>query len=705
MSISEVFASVFDEVHVQLKTELQNRTLLEAIDSLDNIFVHEPLGVTQGATLSTQEAAYAVEELIEKTDAAAVVVRGLQAACDFGSNKRISPKLWAYVTDLPFPPSKLSASKIRSLTYIAEHSYKIFAQTEAARSYWESSIPQAAGKVLLAPPMIPEYAFVDEEAFPSADTEVFRIVYAGKLAREWRTLEMLKLPQALKVLGVSAHLDVVGAKINSAKGDPTWAGKMRSALEKANSDPESGVTWHGALPRTASIEQIKRAHFGFGWRSVELDSSLEVSTKALEYGAAGVIPIVNETEDHRRLWGEKFPFFVRANDSLEAVASKIAQGLNRMDEARQSAARVSAGFSMQQARSRFKTYFERSGVMSLNKNSQGIMRCRLVVASHDLKFMGELMDFLDSNPQFELRKDEWSTLHTHDSEVSANLAEWADVVFCEWAGPSLAWYSNNLPEKTRLISRLHRFELNGPWMKDVNWENVEALVFVSDWVRLEAIRRFGLPEEKTVVLPNTLDLLDFDRPKTASARFTLGLVGIVPFLKRPDRALDLIEDLVAIDNRYTLRIKGRMPWEYPHVWHDPMEKQLYLEFFGRIAQSQLLQEHVVFDSFSADIASWNRGIGFILSPSEVESFHLAPAEGMAGRTLPVFWDRPGVREVFREHSEGWDRESRVGRILQNRDLRSFEENGRAARSFALRWDSKTVLPKWELLFTSGNRRR
>lgn len=699
MSVSEVLSGVFDEVHIQLKNHVQNRTLLSAIDGIENIRIHAPVGIAEDAALDTTAAAALVEKLVDDTRASAVVVRGLQAVYDFSLNEKISRILWSYVTDLPFPPNKLSDTNVQRLKHIAGSSLRIFAQTEAARSYWEALVPQSSGKILLLPPMIPDFAFNTARSSQSAEHKKLKIVYAGKLAREWRTLEMLELPRKLKELGVDAELDVVGAKFNRAKDDPQWVGRMRDALEKAHANPDSGVTWLGALPRTESIEQIMKADLGFGWRTAELDSSLEVSTKALEYGAAGAAPIVNETEDHRQLWGEIYPFFVRADDTVEEVANRVAAGLPLISEARQKAAEASEYFSMSEARERFMSYFERTGSLSTALYSEETRQQRIVVASHDLKFMGELMEFLTRNPSVEVRQDRWATLHTHDEETSRQLAEWADTVFCEWAGPSLAWYSNNLPDETRLVSRLHRFELNGPWMESVSWDKVDKLVFVSDWVRAQAVDRFGLAEEKTMVLPNTVDLLDFDRPKTNNAQFTLGLVGMVPFLKRPDRALDLIEELAKIDERYTLRIKGRMPWEYPHVWSDPVQKQLYLDFFERVARSELLTEHVAFDSFSADIASWHRGIGYILSPSELESFHLAPAEGMAARTIPVFWQREGVKEVFGDYAKDCSPEARIKVILEGRESESFKEMGSAAREYSRGWDVTAVMPQWEQLLT------
>ena len=216
MSVSEVLSGVFDEVHIQLKNHPQNRTLLGAVDGIANIHIHAPEGIADDAALGTTAAAELVEKLLEETRSTAVVVRGFQAAYDFSLNERISPVLWSYVTDLPFPPKKLSDTNVQRLKHIAENSRRIFAQTEAARSYWEALVPQAAGRVLLIPPMIPDYAFNTEKNPKTTEQVAIRIVYAGKLAREWRTLEMLELPRKLKELDIEAHLNVVGAKFNRA---------------------------------------------------------------------------------------------------------------------------------------------------------------------------------------------------------------------------------------------------------------------------------------------------------------------------------------------------------------------------------------------------------------------------------------------------------------------------------------------------------
>src|SRR5699024_1443587 len=151
---------------------------------------------------------------------------------------------------------------------VAATSYRLFSQTEASRSYLESLAPAAAGKTHLMRPMIPSTQSVPQNLSSDGPLE---LVYAGKLAKDWKTLEMLEIPRALKTKGIDANLTVVGSKINKDSLDPSWAQRMKSALEEANEDPESGVNWLGALTRSETLEVISRSDIGIGWRTQSLD--------------------------------------------------------------------------------------------------------------------------------------------------------------------------------------------------------------------------------------------------------------------------------------------------------------------------------------------------------------------------------------------------------------------------------------------------
>ena len=56
---------------------------------------------------------------------------------------------------------------------------------------------------------------------------------------------------------------------------------------------------------------------------------------------------------------------------------------------------------------------------------------------------------------------------------------------------------------------------------------------------------------------------------------------------------------------------------------------------------------MVFDPAGRDVAAWLRRVGFVLSTSDDESFHLAPAEGMASGAVPALLPWPGAETDLR----------------------------------------------------------
>jgi hypothetical protein len=55
---------------------------------------------------------------------------------------------------------------------------------------------------------------------------------------------------------------------------------------------------------------------------------------------------------------------------------------------------------------------------------------------------------------------------------------------------------------------------------------------------------------------------------------------------------------------------------------------------------------VTFDGFGGDVAAWLRRVGWVLSTSDDESFHLAPAEGMASGAVPALLPWPGADTIY-----------------------------------------------------------
>lgn len=686
VSMAEALSQTRSEVWVLLKAaEIQDR-LSKHLHDLRGVHVVPHADDAHSAELSPRLGAHRIAILNNKHNFDVIISRGFRVAEAIATSATLLKRSWIYITDLPFPATAVSEKQLASLNAISKGARRLFAQTEDARSYLEGLVPYSAGKTLALPPMIPDEYF-DEESIMENNPERLKLVYSGKFAKGWRTLEMCSIVPELRNEGIEAELTMIGDKFQADRADPTWPERMQAAVVQED------VNWVGGRSRDEAIGLVRTNHLGLGWRVSELDSSLELSTKVLEYAASGVPPVLNRTAAHEELFGKDYPFFV-AGDGFDDLLSTLKKAGPALSTAQAQARSAAAAFSMSAAAQRLESAFTRAEGCS-PRADPGTRTLRVVVAGHDLKFSGELLEMLANRPDVELRIDRWRSLHEHDENASVEMLEWADVVICEWAGPNSVWYSTRKRPGQRLIVRLHAFELRGPWLHNVAVDNVDCLVCVSVYYGQLARENMAIGIEKIRIIPNSLDMHDLSRPKKAGARYRIGLVGMVPFIKRPDRALDVLESLLRHDDRYTLHIKGRMPWEYPYEWNKPLQREAYLNFFARVGASPDLVQRVVFEPFAADIGSWLRKIGYILSPSTEESFHLAPAEGMASGAVPVFWKRPGVSGIFGDDFLIGNSEEAALLIRRlSHNIEDFESAVRSARATAAQFDVEACSRQW-----------
>lgn len=683
VSLAETLSLTDSTVHVVLKAAITTDRLLTRIVGLPNVEVHAAAPDTGFEAMSIPRAVTHLEEVVASTGASVVIVRGRELA-DAASQSSLSPILWSYVTDYAFPSTLLPPAQLAQLRRIAGNSRRVFMQTEEARSYFESIVPEAAGKTLLMTPTVPDDFFVDRT---TRDDGPVRLVYAGKLHPDWRTLEMLDLPKILSERGISASLTLLGDKISAP--EPTWTDAMRAGLEA----PDPLVTWGGGMPREEAVAEVARADIGLSWRSDALDSSLEVSTKMLEYAASGTPPLLNRTAAHEDLFGTDYPLFVE-HDDANHVAHVIADALEGLDETAAKAQAVARRYSSSSTAERLESYFRRTepDLLSFPKRAEPL---RVVLASYDFKFAGELVDTLLQRPDIELRFDRWTRANEHDEAESQRLLDWADVVICEWAAMNAVWYSHHIRPDQRLLVRLHRYELTTSWVAEMDISRVDHVITVSSYFRDEVLRATAWAPNKVTVIPNGLDALDLNRPKRRSAKHSLALIGFFPLLKRPDRAVDLLEALLERDERFTLTLRGRMPWEWPWEWRRPSVQEAYLALFDRIGSSPALREHVIFEGFGPDMSNALRGFGWVLSPSSLESFHLAPAEGMASGSIPVLWPRTGVREIFGDDNVFGSIPQAVEYIVETtNDPQRWAEEAQKAQRIASQFDTASVGSRW-----------
>jgi len=703
-SVTQALARAGCAVTLVLKAPVRTSRLIAPLLAEPGVTVRRPfeehLLEGPGPIRST-----AAPELLARLDAEAphdlVVLRGRAVTAAAAKSGLFAGRLWPYLTDVPQSVPGLTPAAAEELGMIASAARYLLCQTEELRCFLEGSIPAACGKCVLLPPILAE---IPASRASTAAGSPLRLVYSGKFAPRWNTLEMTELPELLAARRVTAELHMIGDKIHNDAGE--YQQRMRAALERP------GVTWHGGHSREDALRLAASCDLGLGWRHPDLDASLELSTKVLEYGALGLPVILNRTPMHEGLLGADYALFAASLDDVVDGAAAAAADPDLFRLAADRTGRAAQQFTLEKAAERLRGYLaravpravalseeERSGTSSRRAGPAAPLR--VVVAGHDLKFFTPLLNYLRLQPDLEVRLDQWAALGKHDPAASRELAGWADVVVCEWCGPNAIWYSRHKRRGSRLLVRLHRFELESPYPAKVKIGAVSQVICVSRHYAQLTRERTGWPETKVVTVPNAIDVSQLDRPKLDGARFHLGLVGIVPSRKRLDLALDVLEELRREDDRYLLFVKSGMPWEHWWVWQNPAERDHYATALRRVQRSPLLRGAVVFDDAGPDVAAWLRRVGFVLSTSDDESFHVAPAEGMASRAVPVLRHWPGAETIYDTrwiHRDPADMAAAIARLAAPDD---WQEAGDAAHAqVAAAFNLPKVCEAWRGLLTA-----
>ena len=272
----------------------------------------------------------------------AFVVRGVEAAHRLSLERRLKGKMWPYLTDLPQRVDEIDEDARTKVSRIMSASPVLLCQTEELGAFLELHFPSVAGKTRLLSPAIP--GDLSPVVLPPPDAEDLRLCYSGKFARMWNTYEMCDLPSQLAERGIRAEMTMVGDKINQDAKWPEFVAEMKQRLERS-----PGVNWVGGVSRERSIELVSSAHIGLSWRSPELDDSLELSTKLLEYCAAGTPPLLNRTAMHERLFGREYALFVDTDTPVLDLLERATKDPEVYQRALRSISRIPADYTLEKA--------------------------------------------------------------------------------------------------------------------------------------------------------------------------------------------------------------------------------------------------------------------------------------------------------------------------------------------------------------------
>jgi len=641
-SVSEAFCHNGFNVHVILKKNIERNVVIKPLLEERNIKLIEPklFGFKDG-NLGPEQAI----ELIEFLDGyyggySRVLLRGFEL-CKFASaSKSLHGRIWAYLTD--YYEIKDNTRKIKQgiEEYFHEFIYsfdRFVLQTDSIKREFMNKFNVPENKISLLPPMIPRI----EPAIRKKTGKTIHVGYAGKIAPLWGVLELINVGKELREYGYNLKIHIVGDKIH--RNTPAYPDFLESTRNVLTNTPY--IIWHGGKSREDSINLMKEMDICWAYRSNILEkNTLELSTKLLELMSIGNPIILTENEVHSDLMGSNYPYFVSRESELIEKMKEIISNLDTHSDLMQKIMKTAGEYTIDHAKS------TRINPLLIEvKHMHTAVKKKIVINGHDLKFIGEFESHLKKLGH-QVRRDVWGWGDPINLQRSKALAEWGEVIFSEWGLANAVWYSENISQDKRHIIRIHLQEINKRARKfppQINLTNVSKIVFIAEHVRNTAIELFDWPIEKTMTIPNFVDVDKFNMVKTEDAEKTIAIIGIVPQRKRLDRAIDLLIALHERDKRWKLIVKGNLPHNYAFMHAPGRKKELeyYDAEYERIRENQLT-DSVIFEGYTPSLPYWYKKVGYILSSSDFESFHYSIAEGVSSGSIPLIWEWEGSVDIY-----------------------------------------------------------
>ena len=235
-----------------------------------------------------------------------LIVRSMETVKKILNHDEIMSKTLVYATGITQTNQFLSTIELNIIKEIYVKSAYFLCQTSEMKDFVIDllSLDNKKNKVEILTPMIPDVK--DEEGYNhnNKNDRNNKLVYTGKFDPHWKTIEIISAFKELKREIVSLSLDIAGDKFNKDPNNPYFQEESIYLMKETE-----GVSWYGAVPREKAKELIIDSDVGITWRSTEMDKSLELSTKLLEYGILRKAVIMNPTKMHKKIFGDDYPLY------------------------------------------------------------------------------------------------------------------------------------------------------------------------------------------------------------------------------------------------------------------------------------------------------------------------------------------------------------------------------------------------------------
>lgn len=224
---------------------------------------------------------------------------------------------------------------------------------------------------------------------------------------------------------------------------------------------------------------------------------------------------------------------------------------------------------------------------------------------------------------------------TDYSQIDLGM-QWGDICWFEWCDELLVYGSKvQMSRGKKIICRLHRYEAFTDYLKNVNWDRVDKVIFVSEHIRDIVIQKVNLPNDRGEIIYNGINLNTFKYFKRDKG-FNLAWIGYLNLRKNPMLVIQYLNELVKKDKRYNLSIAGTF------------QDETLSYYLKDIIERLNLNENITFDGFIPNnkLEEWLKDKHYIITGSIAEGHPVGVMEAMATGIKPIIHYFPGCEKFY-----------------------------------------------------------
>jgi glycosyltransferase involved in cell wall biosynthesis len=322
-------------VTIPLRAPVRRPVITGVLRSLPRVTVVDvhPRIAARRIGLSTTGALDLIERLDRERPADVILLRSHKLCLAATDRPALRGRTWStYILE---PERDVDDPAYRAeMDRIARFSRAVLVQSEGMRALLESAVPSTVGRTLLLPPAIPG------AAGPRSDPArpVRRLIYTGKFHPFYPVDLLIDITAGLRADAVpDLELHIAGDQFTPHADLPGYGPALERRLRST-----PGVVWHGGLSRAATARLVAEGGVAvslWDYRYGSHMNDLVVSTKLLDYAAAGAPVVLTRTPTQADILGADYPLFV---DDLAAAGEVIRRAVTDPVTYRQAAERAFA---------------------------------------------------------------------------------------------------------------------------------------------------------------------------------------------------------------------------------------------------------------------------------------------------------------------------------------------------------------------------